>query len=523
MFRAAERRLAPYILGAGAGLLAALACAPAPEVPAVPTTLIAGALVVDGGGGEPFTADVRVLGDRIGEIGDLEPRASEPVVDGAGLVLAPGFIDAHSHADAALFDHPDALAAVSQGITTVVVGQDGESVFPLAELFDRLEREPAAVNVASFAGHGTLRGEVLGDDFARAAAPEEVEAMARLLAAEMAAGALGLSSGLEYDPGIYSTTDEVLALARVAAAHGGRYASHVRSEDREFWPAIEEILTIGREAALPVQISHLKLAMRSLHGQTRRLLGRLDEARAAGIDVTADVYPYTYWQSSLTVMFPDRDFADPVAARFAVEELAAPEDMLIPLFVPEPALAGRTLAEIAAARGSAPAATLIDLIAAAGAMERADAAAGVERDVESVIATSMREDDVERLLAWPHAVVCTDGELDGAHPRGFGAFTRVLGRYVRERGILTLAEAVRRMTAATASAFDLPARGRIAPGAFADLVLFDPRTVIDRATTRDPHALSLGIERVWVNGQPVFAAGRASGLRPGGVLRRSRA
>jgi N-acyl-D-amino-acid deacylase len=491
--------------------------------------LIASALVVDGSGTAGYTADVRLLGDRIGEIGKLDARPSETVVDGSGLALAPGFIDPHSHADSSISDHLDALAAVSQGITTVIGGQDGGSELPLASFYARLEAEPAAVNLASYVGHGTLRHEVMGDDFERPATDEEVEHMRELLATEMASGALGLASGLEYDPGIYSTTDEVVALAREAATHGGRYISHIRSEDRHFWEAIDEILTIGREAEIPVQISHVKLALRSLHGQAERLLAVLDAARAAGVEVTADIYPYTYWQSTLTVMFPDRDFESLEAARFAVEELAAPEEMLIPVFAPEPTLAGKTLAEIAEERGADAATTLIELIREAETWRRSREAAtgeGTDADeddlenIESVIAVSMAEADVERLMRWPFISICTDGELDGAHPRGFGSFPRVLGRYVRERGALTLEQAVHRMTGRTADSLGLPDRGRVATGFFADLVLFDPRTVMDRATTDDPHAMSEGVVAVWVNGQPVFERGRPTGHRPGRVLRR---
>jgi N-acyl-D-amino-acid deacylase len=485
-----------------------------------PSTLIAGATVVDGTGKPGFTADVRIEGDRIAAIGELEPAPDEPVVDGRGLVLAPGFIDTHSHADSAILDHLDALGAVSQGITTTVVGQDGDSMFPLAEFYDRLEATTPAINLASYVGHGTVRTKVMGEDFKRAASDDEIARMEALVAEEMEAGALGLSSGLEYDPGIYSKTGEVVALARVAAAHGGRYMSHIRSEDRWFWDAIEEILTIGREAALPVQISHVKLALRSLHGQADKLLATLDEARAAGIDVTADIYPYTYWQSTLTVMFPDRDFEDRRAALFAVEELAAPEDMLIPVFAPDPALAGKTLAEIAALRGTDPAATLMDLIREAEAFRQSRGPDDGEDDIESVIATSMKEADIERLITWPFINFCTDGELDGTHPRGFGSFPRILGRYVRERKVLKLEDAIRKMTSQAAANVGLTERGRIEPGAFADLVLFDPATVADRATALEPQATSTGIEMVWVNGIPVYQDGHPSGRTPGRVLRR---
>lgn len=486
-----------------------------------PTTLIAGADVVDGSGEPRFTADVRIVDGRIDAIGDLEPAPGEPVVEAAGLVLAPGFIDTHSHADGAIFDHRAAIGAVSQGITTTVGGQDGESQLPLADFFQTLEDRPAAVNMASYTGHGTIRERVMGDNFARAATATEIAAMEALLAADMAAGSRGLSTGLEYDPGIYSTTAEVVALARVAAAGGGRYISHIRSEDRYFWEAVDEILTIGREARLPVQISHIKLAMRSLHGQAGKLLAVLDDARAAGVDVTADIYPYTYWQSTLTVMFPDRNFEDRQAALFAVEELASPEGMLIPVFAPDPSLAGKTLAEISALRGTDPTDTLIGLIREAEAWRAAHGSdGGIDIDVESVIATSMTEADIAELLTWPFINICTDGELDGAHPRGFGSFPRVLARYVREQQVLTLESAIHKMTGRAAANLGIRDRGLIAPGAAADLVLFDPETVADRATPESPHETSVGIELVWVNGRPVWQDGQQCGRRPGTVLRR---
>ena len=234
-----------------------------------PPTLIADAAVVDGSGGPAFAADVRIEGERIAAVGELEPAPGEPVVDGRGLVLAPGFIDAHSHADDAILELRDADAAVNQGITTVVVGQDGESKRPLADFFARLEAAPAAINVASYAGHGTLRTEVMGEDSTRAATAAEIESMEELLDEEMAAGALGLSTGLEYDPGIYSTTAEVVALARVAAAHGGRYISHIRSEDRRFWEAVDEILD-DRPRGRPAGADHARQAR---HAQPARAGG----------------------------------------------------------------------------------------------------------------------------------------------------------------------------------------------------------------------------------------------------------
>ena len=503
----------------GARLAAALllsACAGPPEGPS--GLVIENARVVDGTGAPAFPGGVRVAGGRISAVGpEITGAPGDQVLDAGGLVLAPGFVDPHSHADRGLFDRLDAEAAVSQGITTLVVGQDGGSPYPLADFRARLEETPAAVNVASYAGHNTLRRLVLGEDFRRPAAADEIAEMRRLLAVELDAGALGLSTGLEYDPGIYSTTDEVLELARTAAAAGGRYISHMRSEDRWFHDAVEETIQIGAETGMPVQISHAKLALRSLWGSAPAFLERLNQARAQGIEITLDVYPYPYWQSTLTVMFPERDFTDMDEARFVVSELAAPEGILIPVYAPEPSHAGRTLAEIAAEQGQEPAQVLLDLIQEAEAM-RADPDRDPELRVESVIATSMDEDDIAAIFAWEHATLCTDGGLHGAHPRGYGSFPRAIRQFVRERKILTLEQAIRRMTSLTAANLGLEDRGRIAAGFAADLVLFDPETVSDNATPESPHALSDGIHRVLVAGETVFAGGRTTEARPGVFL-----
>ncbi|MGH9382535.1 MAG: cyanophycinase [Thermoanaerobaculia bacterium] len=485
-----------------------------------PTFLIRGANVIDGTGGARRRTEVRVRGDRIAEVAPrLEAGSCEPLVEANGLALAPGFIDSHSHADRHLGEQPAAIAAVSQGITTVVVGQDGDSPYPLAEFAKAVEQEGSAVDVAALVGHGTLRERVMGSDFRRPATPAETAAMAERLEQELAAGALGLSTGLEYDPGIYSTTAELVALARIAAAPGGIYVSHIRSEDRRFWEALEEIVRIGRDADLPVHVSHLKLAMRSSHGETARLRHIFESARDAGVAMTADLYPYTYWQSSLTVFFPQRDFRDRAEAELAVTEISVPEDMLVPRFLPEPALAGKTLAEIATARGTDAAQTLLDLIAQAQAFERAT---GTD-DVERVIATSMAEPDIDTLMRWPWVGFSTDGELLGEHPRGRGSYPRILGRYVRDRGVLSLEQAVHKMTQLPARIYRLAALGRIAPGHRADLVLFDPARVIDRATLERPRALAVGVSRVWVGGELVWDGTRPTGSLPGRFLRREAA
>ena len=470
--------------------------------------LIQNASVIDGSGSPARVASVRIAGGRIAAIGG-SAQTGDSIVNARGLVLAPGFIDSHSHHDRGLLSTRNALAAVSQGITTIVVGQDGGSQFPLRRFFARLDSTPAAVNVASYVGHGTLRRRVMGDDYKRVATEAEVVRMRDLLVEEMSAGALGLATGLEYDPGIYSTRDEVLTLARAIAPLGGRYISHIRSEDRDFWPAIDELLIIGRDAKIPVQVSHMKLAMRALWGQGDRLIAKLDSARRAGIDVTADVYPWTMWQSTLTVLYPKRNFDDRAETDFILAQVAAPEDLVLGNYELNPSYKGKHLGEIARIRNSDPATTLMALIAESQAKD-----AG-----ESVIARGMDERDIERLYRWPFTSVSSDGELSGSHPRGFGSFPRVLGRYVRERKVLSLEEAVRRMTSLPAASLGID-RGRLAEGAVADLVLFDPAMVVDNATMTSPRAPSTGIRAVWVSGTQVFGDGKSTGATPGRVLRR---
>ncbi|MCH7530586.1 MAG: D-aminoacylase [Gemmatimonadetes bacterium] len=478
--------------------------------------LIEGALVLDGTGAEGVVTDVRVQNGRIEAVGELSASEGELVIDATGLVLAPGFIDTHSHHDGGLLDNRDALAALSQGITTIVVGQDGGSRFPLSDFFQELEDTPPAVNVASYVGHAVVRTAVLGDDYRRSATALEVQAMQEVLRGELSAGALGLSTGLEYDVGLDATTDEIVALAREAAAVGGRYISHMRSEDRHLLESIEEIIRIGREADIPVQISHLKLAMKSLWGRSPEILARLDRAREEGVDITADVYPYEFWQSTMTVLFPERDFDNRATVQFVLDELAPPEGMFIARYDAEPSYVGLSLERIAELRGEDPTTTYMALIAESQALAKQTG-----RGTESIIAHSMHPDDIATLLSWPHTNVSSDGGLAGRHPRGFGAFTRVLREHVRETGHLSLPDAIRKMTSASAEHVGILERGTIRPGAYADLVLFDPETVADRATSDDPNEPSVGIDRVLVNGTIVYENGHVTDARPGLVIRRN--
>jgi len=486
-------------------------------MPAAASTLIAGAVVYDGSGGPERRVSVRIEGDQIAEVGALKPRKGETVIHARGMALAPGFIDAHSHHDSDGYADRNMPLLLAQGVTTIVVGQDGSRKGPFADLAAKFAARPAAMNVAAYTGHGFLREASMGADYKRTATSTELAKMQQLLADDIKAGSLGLSTGLEYDPGIYSDHAELLDLSRTAAAGGGRYISHMRSEDVAFDAALDELLDLGEKTGIPVQISHIKLGIVDRWGQAKAVLAKLDAARARGIKVTADVYPYEYWHSTLTVLFPKRDFTDITAARFALTHLTTPEGMLLDYYAPEPAFEGKTIAQIAAQRGEEPAVTYLWLIQRAQDWEKAHPDAG---GGESVIGTAMGSADVADFIAWPHSVICSDGMIGSRHPRGAGAIAKILRRYVREERVLTLTEAVHKMTAQTAEQLGLAGRGLIKPGYKADLVLFDPQTVADHAVVGNSAALATGVSSVLVNGAVVYADGKPTGTWPGRFLKR---
>jgi N-acyl-D-amino-acid deacylase len=478
--------------------------------------LIVNIRLIDGTGAPARMADVRLRGDRIMAIGTLKSLPGDSIVDGRGQVLAPGFIDSHSHHLSYLRRNPDALATANQGITTIVIGQDGDGL-PMDSLRTLLSRTRFAVNIASYTGHTMLRSAVMGEkDLNRPATDAELMRMRSILTHEMKRGSLGLSTGLEYEGAFYSSREEVVSLASVAAEFGGRYISHIRSEDLKMDEAVEEIIEIGRLTRMPVKISHIKLAARDEWGQAPRVIARLERARAEGIDITADAYPYTFWNSTLRVLFPDRRYSDTASARLAVEKLCDPDSSMLVRYLPEPAWEGRMLGDIARMRRESAAQTLLHLVARAAEYERTHPDAD---GVEAIAGKSMTAVDVSAFLAWPHTNICSDGNA-GRHPRGFGAFTRVLGRQVRESGLMGLETAVHKMTGLTARHLGIRDRGLIRPGYLADLVLFDPERVIDRATLEDSHAISDGISGVWVNGKQVYDRGKSTGVRPGRLLLR---
>jgi len=481
------------------------------------TTLIYNVVIVDGTGTEPKTGAIRFKGDAIIEIGELKPLNGEKIVDGKGKVLAPGFIDAHSHHLGDLQRKPAGLSTSNQGITTIVIGQDG-SGYPMDSLEKDMREKPVVSNVASYTGHSSLREEVMGEkNVLRHASQMEVDKMKTILSTELAKGSLGLSTGLEYEEAFYSSRDEVLQLAKVAADAKTRYISHIRSEDVTLADALDEIIQIGKITKMPVQISHIKLAKKSDWGNASKVLAQLEKARSEGVQITADVYPYTFWNSTLRVLFPARDYTNMESAQLAVTQLFDPKESYVVEYAPNKLYVGKTLSAIAKLRNETEAQALISLVDIAAKFKEANP--NYSGSIEAIAAKSMSENDVAKFIAWPYAVICSDGN-GGGHPRGYGSFTRVLGKYVRNENLMSLSNAIHKMTGQTAEYLGIKNRGLIVVGQKADLVLLDPKTVIDHAAIGNSTALSTGIAMVWVNGQLVYENQKATGKKPGVLIKR---
>lgn len=480
--------------------------------------LIKNIQLIDGTGTSARNAAVRIQGKQILAVGNLQPFDGEEIIDGEGKILAPGFIDSHSHLEGSLSKYPDALAAVNQGITTIVAGQDGDS-YAIDSIESDIKKIPCAINLATYTGHATIREAVMGAaNLSRPATAAELEKIKIILRSEMQKGSLGLSSGLEYEAGFYSNRNEVIELAKVTAVAKGRYISHIRSEDINLNDAIDEIINIGREAKLPVQISHIKLALKDDWGSAPKLLAALQNARAEGINITADCYPYDFWNSTLRVLFPKKDFTSLEGATYATEHLFDPAGSVMVRFAPDTNYKGKTVAAIATLRNETSAQTLLYLVAAAAAYEKQHPEAS---DIETIMGKSMLQEDISSFLSWSHTNICSDG-ANGGHPRGYGSFTKILSHYVKEKKILSWEDAIHKMSALAAEHVGITNRGIIAPGYFADMVLIDPVTIKDNSSIEDPKALSDGILKVWVNGVLVYKDKTTQNKYPGEFIGREK-
>lgn len=485
-------------------MLACLAVSSTPQNNPTPSLLIVGGIVVDGTGARGEQANVRIVGDRIMAIGKLKPQPGERVIDARGLIVAPGFVDIHNHSERGLTTDPTARSQVLQGITTLAVGPDGGSPYPLADYLSKLEQQRTSVNVLAFIGHATVRQKVMGQDYKRIATEHEIARMAELVEQAMREGAVGLSTGLEYDIGHPSTTEEVITLARVAAKYNGIYMSHVRDEADDAMNAFNEALRIGREGGLPVQISHIKLGTVGVWGKAREVVSVIEAARRAGLDVTADCYPYDAWASTITVLVPSRKHDDPTAVKKGLEDVGGGANVLVTNCSAHRGYEGKTLDEIARANTQTAVEAYMQIVKDGGA---------------SVVCKSMTEPDIRTFYQQPWVMVSSDGGIGNRHPRGAGTFPRVLGRYVREWKWLELEEAVRKMSAYPAWRLGLPDRGLLKRGMKADVVVFDASKVLDQSTMTKPLTEPVGIQFVIVNGVPVVENGQSTSARPGVVLR----
>jgi N-acyl-D-aspartate/D-glutamate deacylase len=525
--------------------------------------IIRGGTIYDGLGGTPFVGDLAISGDRIAAIGDLSTATADREIDAENLAVSPGFINMLSWAVASLIEDGRGMSDIMQGVTLEVMGE-GWSMGPwtnemkqeatnrqgdikfdiewttLSEYLEYLESRGVSPNVTSYVGATTVRIHEIGYED-RKATPEELARMQELVRSAMRDGAIGVASSLIYAPASFADTDELIALASTAGEYGGAYISHIRSEGNRLEEGVEELLTIARETGVPAEIYHLKASGRPNWHKLERVFQMVEEARAEGLRITADMYTYPASATGLNASMPlwvqegghDAWVArlkDPAARARVIREMtdpsvewenrfiqAGPENILLIEFKTDALkpLIGKTLAEVAAMRGTDPAATAIDLV--------------VEDNSRiGVCYFMMSDDNVRKKVAQPWVSFGSDEEASATegvflesnnHPRAFGTFARVLGKYSRDEGVVALEEAVRRMTSLPAENIGISDRGRLAEGFFADVVVFDPATVQDHATFEDPHHYATGIRHVFVNGEQVLADGEHTGATPGRVVR----
>jgi len=551
------------LLGRSSAALAGFILGPRARLEAAPTfdIVLRGGTVLDGTGGPGLRADVGVVGDAIAALGEISAEQGRRVIDAAGLHVSPGFIDIHTHSDPDVLAYPTADSRVRQGVTTELAGNCGSSAAPLAgegveerkedwrregveadwtdvaSYLGQLERTGLSLNQALLVGQGTLRDNAVGS-VDRLLSADEMAAVSRALEEGLDQGAFGLSTGLEYVPGRYTPTAEIVALTRIVARRGGLYATHIRNEESQVLEAVAEAIEIGRSAGARVQISHLKAAGEVNWPKQRAALDLIEAGRGGGVEVLADAYPYTAYSTDLLILMPGwaregataavlarlRDPAGRARIRREVEASVAEDpggwDRIVITSVKtsaNQALVGRNMTEIAEGWSVDPAEAYTRL------MEEESTSVGF-------VGHAMSPANVDRVLAHPLVMIGSDGSSMAPtgraaetrpHPRSYGAFARVLGVYARERGLLDLPTAVRKMTSMPADQIGLTDRGRIAPGKKADLVVFDAATVADTATFENPHRYPVGIAHVLVNGVSVVQDGAHTGARPGRALRKS--
>ena len=505
------------------------------QAPAAYDLAIRNARIIDGAGNPWYRGDVYLKGDTIAliEIGH-GPHAARKTIEGKGLVLAPGFIDIHTHARRAILEIPTAENYARQGVTTLIEGPDGSSPIPLRAYLEQVEKTRTSVNFGSFIGQGAVRESVIGPND-RKPTPEELAKMLELVRQGMRDGALGMSTGLFYVPGTFTTTEEVTALARVAGEMGGIHISHMRNEAKDVLKSVNETIAIGENGLLPTQVTHHKIIGQGNWGASAQTIAAVAAARARGVDATIDQYPYTASSTGINALLPAwaqdggreatlKRLKDPETRAkikaVVVENIrfdrggGDPKNVQIASAGFDPTLAGKNLAEITAARGvpvtiENAADTAIDIIEKGGA---------------SAIFHAINEDDVVRIMKDPNTMIGSDGEVikfgvAAPHPRGYGTFVRVLGRYVRELRALTLQDAIRKMTSFPAQRLGFFDRGLVRPGMKADLVLFDENEIGDKATFEKPHQYAVGVKSVIVSGEVIFDGVAMTPARPGRILK----
>ena len=494
--------------------------------------VIANGRVIDGTGNPWYKADVGILGGKIVKIGKIEPNEAKTTLDAQGQFVAPGFIDVHTHVEGGIERLPNAENFLFDGVTSIITGNCGSGYTSLKTFFEELQKLTISVNLGSLVGHNAVRSKVMKNVFRDPTAKEQIE-MEAVVEKAMKEGAMGLATGLIYIPGTYSKTPEVIGLAKVAARFGGVYASHIRNEEDKVKEAIAEAINIGREANIPVEISHFKISGKPLWGQSNLTIGLVEAARAEGLDVTIDQYPYTASSTNLGTRLPSWALADgdsvinarlndPLIRRQIRDEMVkgVKEDKrnsydyaVVARYKADSTFNGKSITEINTMLGrknnlKTEAELIMDMVAKGGAQ---------------MIYHRMFEADVEQILKYPNTMIASDAGVikfgeNVPHPRGYGSNARVLGRYVRERKILTWEDAIRRMTSLPAQRFGLTNRGLVQEGLAADLVVFDPTTVGDAATYALPHAYSKGFTFVLVNGIAVIENGKHNGKRSGQIL-----